>query len=67
MSEADNLCMVERTKSRRERNGNCQKIPGSHPQPLQEQNCHDDSYQESEVEKRHQAKVIQISLENYVS
>ena len=42
--------------------GKCQKIPGSYPLPVHLENCHDNSYQESEVKKRHQANLIQISL-----
>ena len=37
------------------------------PIQVQVQNCHDDSYQKGGVEKRHMAKVIKISLENYIS
>ena len=38
----------------------CQKVTNKSPRPVQRQNCHEEPYEECEVEKQHQVKMAQV-------
>ena len=40
----------------------CQKVTNKNPKPVQHQSCHDEPYEECEVESQHQPKIIQIPV-----
>ena len=40
----------------------CQKVTNTNPRPVQRQSCHDEPYEECEVEKQHQPKMIQVPV-----
>ena len=40
----------------------CEKVTNPNPRPVQHQSCHDEPYEECEVEKQHQLKMVQVPV-----
>ena len=51
---------VKIQKCEEEKERKCQKVSNRDPRPTQQQSCHDEPYEECEVEKQHQAKMLQV-------
>ena len=51
---------VKIQKCEEEKENKCQKVTNRDPRPTQQQSCHDEPYEECEVEKQHQPKMIQV-------
>jgi hypothetical protein len=40
----------------------CQKVTNTNPRPVQHETCHDEPYEECEVEKQQQSKIVQVPV-----